>query len=149
MNKHTRLAIIIAPFLAIGGYIAAGYYADAKMKKLFGKERYLKLVSQGKCDIKAGDCKLGNGEFLLNLAENKQGIRLATTHPVSNVVISLLRKNKPEKLYKLTQDNNARNWRLQLDPTQLENIDKLRLMIMINKVSYLGEVNNITGPNDN
>lgn len=145
MNKHTKLAIVIAPFLAIGGYIAAGYYADAKMKKQFGEERYLKLAPQGKCEIKSGECKLGNGDFLLNLAENKQGIKLATTHPVSNVVISLVYKKQdaqPEKLYKLKQDGDALNWRMQVDSSALQNVDKLRLMVMINKVSYLGEINN-------
>ncbi len=140
MNKHTKLAIVIAPFLAIGGYIATGYYADAKMKKAFGKERYLQLAVQGKCQIKAGSCKMKNGDFLLNLEQTPQGIHLATTHPISNAVISLVSDNNQEKLYKLKQDKNALNWQMDVDSKQLQEARSVRLMLMINKVSYLAEV---------
>ncbi len=142
MNKHTKLAIVIAPFLAIGSYIATGYYADAKMQKAFGKERYLKLLPQGKCQIRAGNCKMKNGDFRLNLEQTPQGIHLATTHPISNAVISLVTDINQEKLYKLKQDKNALNWQMDVDATQLQNAHNLRLLLMINKVSYLGEVEN-------
>jgi len=140
MNKHTKTAIVIAPFLAIGGYIATGYYADAKMEKAFGKERYLKLAVQGKCQIKAGSCKMKNGEFLLNLEETPEGIHLATTHPISNAVISLVTDKNQEKLYKLKQNKDALNWQVDVEPKQLQDARTVRLMLMINKVSYLGEV---------
>ena len=32
MNKHKKLALIVAPFLLIGGYVAADYYAAAQAR---------------------------------------------------------------------------------------------------------------------
>ena len=142
MNKHTKLAIMIAPFLAIGSYIATGYYVDTKMKKQFSEERYLKLSLQGKCQISIGNCKMKNGDFLLNLKQKPDGIHLATTHPISNAVISLVTDKNQEKLYKLQQNKDALNWQVEVDPKRLQNVHVLRLMLMINKVSYLGEVKN-------
>ena len=140
MNKHTKLAIIIAPFLAIGSYVATGYYADAKMKKQFSQERYLQLSIEGKCQIKSGNCKMKNGDFLLNLKQTPNGIHLATTHPITHAVISLVTDKNQEKLYKLKQNTDALNWQMDVDLKQLQDARTLRLMLMINKVSYLGEV---------
>ena len=47
MNKHTRLAFMVAPILAVIGYIGADYYkeAEAEMTKI------IQLVPEGHCDV--------------------------------------------------------------------------------------------------
>jgi hypothetical protein len=97
MNKHTKTAFIIAPFLAIGGYIAAGYYADVQINK----ERALTLSPHGQCQIKQGHCILSNGQLQVRLSQTAVGIDLATTHPIDHAVISLVDSHNNEKLYRL------------------------------------------------
>jgi len=133
MNRHTKIAITVAPFLAIGGFIASGYYVDAQNKK----ERFLKLEPQGECKIEQGDCELSNGKFRLNLAQKSGITHLATTHPIDNAVISLVQANNQEKLYKLEQNKTRLNWQVKTD---LSSKSKVRLLITISKTSYLAEL---------
>ncbi len=133
MNKHTKLAVMLAPFLAIGGYIASGYYVDEQNKK----ERFLKLESQGECKILQGNCELTNGKFRLNISQKEGITHLATTHPIDHAVISLVLDNQQEKLYKLVENKDRFNWQTKTD---LSDKSKIRLLITISKTSYLAEL---------
>ena len=144
MNKHTKLALILAPFLTIGGYIAAGYYADMQT----GKEQFLKLIPENECKITQGDCKMANGKFRLNLASKEEGIHLATTHPIDHAVISLATGSSKEKLYKLDQNKDRLNWKSEsellrqtLNNASHDGTLKIRLLLTIRKTSYLAEIN--------
>lgn len=139
MNKHTKVALIIAPFLAIGGYIAAGYYAD----KQINKERFLPLSTQDECQIKQQSCLLSNGQLQVRLSQTTTGIQLATTHPIDHVVISLVSANNQEKLYPLKQanDNDRLNWQLNADQFAHKQAEKFRLLLTISKSSYFAEIN--------
>lgn len=137
MNRHTKLAIIISPFLAIGGYIAAGYYADSQMNK----ERFLPLAQEGECQLQQGDCKLNNGQFQINLARKNEGIHLTTTHPIDHAVISLIdNATQKEKLYPLKHTINRGNWLLATNDFKHVTSQKIRLLITISKTSYLAEI---------
>lgn len=139
MNKHKKTAIIIAPFLAIGGYVAAGYYADAQVNK----EQFLRLVPEGECKLLEGKCKFSSGKFLINLEQKEGMTHLATTHPIDHAVISLVKGTEKEKLYKLKKNKNRLNWMVETNLTSSSNnnsVQKIRLLLTINKVSYLGEI---------
>lgn len=139
MNKHTKIAVIIAPFLALGGYIAAGYYADTQMKK----EHVLLLSSQGRCQIEQGNCILHNGQLRVNLSQTTTGITLATTHFINHAVISFVDASNKEQLYRLKKTSNPLNWKLsihQFDAIKYTQAKKLRLLLIINKASYLAEI---------
>jgi hypothetical protein len=136
MNKHTKTALIIAPFLAIGGYIVAGYYADIQINK----ERVLALFPQGQCQIKQGNCILSNGQLQIRLSQTAVGIDLATTHPIDHAVISLVDANNKEKLHRLKQTTNRLNWQLAASPHETRSAKTLRLLLTISKTSYLAEI---------
>ncbi len=136
MNKYTKTALIIAPFLAIGGYIAAGYYADLQINK----ERVFALFPQGQCQIKQGNCLLSNGQLQVRLSQTAIGIDLATTHPIDHAVISLVGDRNNEKLYRLKQTTNRLNWQLAADQFEYRSTEKLRLLLTISKTSYLAEI---------
>lgn len=136
MNKHTKTALIIAPFLAIGGYIAAGYYADIQINK----ERILALSYEGECQIKQSNCMLSNGQLQVRLSQTAVSIDLATTHPIDYAVISLVDNDNKEKLYRLKQTTNRLNWRLAVSPLEMRSAEKLRLLLTISKTSYLAEI---------
>ncbi len=136
MNKHTKTALIIAPFLAIGGYIVAGYYADIQINK----ERTLALSPQGECQIKQGNCILSNGQLQVRLSQTAIGIDLATTHPIDHAVISFVNADHKEKLYRLKQTTNRLNWQLTASQREMRSAEKLRLLLTISKTSYLAEI---------
>jgi hypothetical protein len=54
MNLHTQVAIVVAPFLLIGGYVATDYYLIDKAEK----NNLFKLTVQGKCHILDEKCTL-------------------------------------------------------------------------------------------
>jgi hypothetical protein len=136
MYKHTKTALMIAPFLAIGGYIAAGYYADIQINK----ERVLALSPQGQCQIKQAHCILRNGQLQVRLSQTAAGIDLATTHPIDHAVISLVDSRNNEKLYRLKQTTNRLNWQLAANQIDRRSTEKLRLLLTISKTSYLAEI---------
>lgn len=74
-NRHMKLAIILAPLLAIGGYILAGIYLDDKMDAQQGTDKPLSL--QPGCQLLTGVCELLHREIAVNIAiEEKDGRQL-------------------------------------------------------------------------
>ena len=139
MNKHQRIAMITAPFLAIGGYVAAGFYADSQGDK----EQFLKLTPEGECKLLDGKCKFSSGKFLINLEQKGGMTHLATTHPLDHAVISLVKGTDKEKLYKLKKNKDRLNWMIETDLSSSANSNsaqKIRILLTIKKMSYLGEI---------
>jgi len=129
----------MAPFLAIGGYIASGFYMDYQLEK----ERMLPLKTQGECQIMAGNCKLSNGKFLVTIADTEGHTQLTTTHPVDSAIISLVPSETDERLFPMEKAENPLNWTADTDLATIFQNDisslKLRLVITIKNTTYLGE----------
>ncbi|MFB1016189.1 MAG: SDR family NAD(P)-dependent oxidoreductase, partial [Alteromonadaceae bacterium] len=62
MNKHTRIAFMIAPILAVIGYIAADYYKENQAND----DKIIKLVPVSHCDVINESCILKAGDFEVN-----------------------------------------------------------------------------------
>ena len=45
MNRHTKVALMVAPFLILGGYIASDFYLENKADQ----ERVFNMVPFGHC----------------------------------------------------------------------------------------------------
>ena len=139
MNKHTKLAILLVPFLTIGGFVAAGYYSDHQKEKT---TMHL-LEPQGECNVVAEDCKLGNGDLLLNIASRKGMILLATTHAIDSAVVAFVPEGTDEQLYPMKQGENAHNWIAEAKPLDavLKSTPslKMRLLVTIKNTTYLSE----------
>jgi len=87
-NRHVKLAIILAPLLAIGGYILAGIYLDDKIDTQPGVDRPLTL--QPDCHLLTGICELLHREIAVNIAiEEKDGRQLfylSSSTPIQGVL---------------------------------------------------------------
>ena len=61
-NKHTLIALIVTPFLAIAGYFATDYLVSERPEQALVGGQYL-LVQSPNCRYASGKCELKNGNF--------------------------------------------------------------------------------------
>ena len=103
MNKHKKLAFIVAPFLAIGGYIAADYYDRYQVDK----KRYHNLIIEGKCDIDQGPCLLKGAGLILEYTIVGELTNIEANHPLGAAAIGMSDNEKP---YSLEPKIDKKNW---------------------------------------
>ena len=75
MNKHTKVALVVAPFLLIGGYGLMDLYL-----KETEEPRFMELEVEGAdCNITANRCFLSSGNFELSIY-NEDGDTVVNTN---------------------------------------------------------------------
>jgi hypothetical protein len=139
MNKDLKIAITLAPFLLIGGYVISDQYLETKTST----EGIFSLSSQGDCAPFTADCILHSGDMQINITD-KQGLTQAnTSFPVDTVAISLVYKDGKEVIYGLERAGNEQYWERQTDIrsafTQDKSAEKLRIVVQRKKSTYLSE----------
>lgn len=142
MNKHKRTAILIAPFLAIGGFIIADYFQQPPDKKAAS------FTVNGNCDLKK-QCQLNAGDLQIQLSYSGQmhakqqiQINLQTSAPVENILLALSDKDQNYKPLKLAASNDRKQWQGQylIHPSlDIENLI-LQLVVNYNGVSHFAEI---------
>jgi len=139
MNRHTKLALLIAPVLFIAGFIASDYYVEhqAAQDKVF----YLK--QQSNCDILADKCVLESGEFLISVSDRQGITQINATFPLDTVVLMLVNDDSSQQIYQLAMADTPYYW--QAKTNLRESIPrpgdsrKLRLVATIKGGSYISE----------
>ena len=92
MNKHTKIAIFVAPILILGGYILSDMYIENKADE----NRIFELVPYGHCDVLNQKCILKSGEFEVNVFDKDGVTRINTTFPLDTATLFLVdEKNNP------------------------------------------------------
>ena len=112
MNRQTKLAIVIAPFLAIGGYIATGYFLKGEEQD---DEQLLKLQLNEACNLSTVPCKLSAEGLSLELSDNNGTTRLVSSYPLERVMISFLDQAGTESLHQLKPDRQHLSWEATTD----------------------------------
>jgi len=139
MNKHTKLAILVAPILAVIGYIAADYYDEYKAKE----NKIFQLVSDTPCDILAHKCVLTSGDFKVSLYDEKGVTTVNATFPLDNATLFLVDSHNQGKAYRLGMSDSPYYWYAQTPLRErLETTDKtqkIRLIASIKGGKYLAE----------
>ncbi len=139
MNKHTKLAFIVAPLLLIIGYIGSDFYIEKEAEQT----RIFLLETKGICDVMAQSCVLESGEFKINVLDEDGITIINSTFPLDSVVLFLVDAEGNAKAYHLGMNDSPYYWR---SPTPLrENINgiganqKLRLIANIKGGKYISE----------
>jgi len=138
MNRHTKMAIFITPFLIIGGYIAADYYAQDQQKN----KNLFPLSVQGLCDITQAPCILSNPQLTMTLSDHSGDTQIQSDHPLETVILSIVNTDNKEIRYQMTADKDQQSW---TSKTQLiswfshSSIVKIRLIAHVNKGYYFAE----------
>ncbi len=137
MNKHKKLAFMIAPFLAIGGYILADYYDKYQVDK----KRYHTLKTEGKCNIDQGPCLLKGAGLILEYTIKGELTNIEANHPLGAAAISMSGDEKP---FNLEPKIDKKNWTI---PTLTfkkltTNNDKIRLVVTAKDHTFFSEFSN-------
>lgn len=138
MNKHTKMAIIIAPFLIVGGYIAADYYAQEQDKS----KNIFQLSLEGQCDLTRNPCILSNTQLTLTLSDRDGVTKIDSDHPLEEVILSFVNDYNKEIRYKMKSDESQQYWQAKTEASSLLSQSaelKMRLISIVNNGYYFSE----------
>lgn len=139
MNKHLKVAFMVAPFLGILGYIGADFYNENEA----AKSKIIELVPEGHCDIINQSCLLISGDFKMNFYDKSGVIEVNSSFPLDSVTLFLVDKSDQMTSYPLGMKKNPQYWH---SNTELRNLVatkgdsyKLRLIAKIKGGQYISE----------
>lgn len=139
MNKHTKVAIIVAPILTILGFALADLWEENEA----AKEKIIQLVPEGHCDVINQSCVLKSGEFKVNVADKNGIIEVNSTFPLDSATFFLVDKSDKMTSYPLGMKKSPYYWR---NKTPLRSLVankgdsyKLRLIAKIKGGQYISE----------
>ncbi|REL31180.1 hypothetical protein [Thalassotalea euphylliae] len=139
MNKHTKLAIFIAPFLLLGGYIASDYYLEYQASQ----DKVVELVPDGHCDVINETCVFAAGDLLVNVYDKNGVTGVNSTYPIDSAVLFIVDSAKQYQTYNLAMANSPYYWQ---QPTDLrERISekgekqRMRVIVTIKGGKYISE----------
>lgn len=130
MNRHTKLAFMVAPFLLIGGYIASDFYIEHEASK----QRVFNLVPFGHCDVINQKCILKSGDFEVNLLDEGGKTTLNATFPLDSATLFLVDKSNQATAYPLGMKDSPYYWHSNTPLNELAKNkgDKYKLRIIAN-----------------
>lgn len=135
MNKHTKFAIFLAPFLLIGGYVLADFFVSSKDTKVYELSLQDKCLISGLKEEQA--CYLSVGDFALNMFVEENELVINTNYALTDVV--LFTAEQPRQPYLFEQKNNAFYWKNNELYKVIDEVEKLRIIITENNRKYIGE----------
>ena len=139
MNKHLKLAFMVAPILAVIGFIGADYYEEAEADSA----KIIQLQPEGHCDVVNKNCVLISGEFKINVSDEAGITEVNSTFPLDSATLFLVDKSDKMTPYPLGMKKSPYYWRSntpigELVPNQGDSY-KLRLIAKIKGGQYIGE----------
>tara|TARA_R110002050_G_scaffold240654_1_gene377005 strand:+ start:869 stop:1309 length:441 start_codon:yes stop_codon:yes gene_type:complete len=139
MNRHLKVAFMVAPFLAVLGYIGADYYNESEA----AKTKIIQLVPEGHCDIINQSCVLVSGEFKVNISDQAGVTEINSTFPLDSATLFLVDEADKMTAYPLGMKKSPYYWR---NHTKLRELVgnkgdsyKLRLIAKIKGGQYISE----------
>jgi hypothetical protein len=139
MNKHTKLAFMVAPFLAILGFVGADYYNENQAQQL----KIVELVPEGDCDVANQNCVLTSGEFKISVSDEAGVTEINSTFPLDSATLFLVDQSDNMTPYPLGMQKSPYYWRnnTPLGTLVAKQGDsyKLRLIAKIKGGQYISE----------
>jgi len=131
MSKHKVLAVLMAPFLAIGGYIIAGYFVDNEPPMrafVLEKECYL---SKNKCVLKTLGLELKLSADQELQPGSSVNITVVSSAKLNDVLIELAEKKSQSQPGRLKEkEDNV--WRGDIILSEKTDVSKLMLRLVVN-----------------
>ncbi|PCH83503.1 MAG: hypothetical protein COB89_06540 [Piscirickettsiaceae bacterium] len=111
LNKHSKLAILLAPFLIVAGYIASDQYEAYKLNE----QKIFSLSAPQQCNIFKAECILTSGNMQISLTNRDNVTKANTSFPVDSVVVSLVYNSGNETVYLLNKMQSPQYWARETD----------------------------------
>ncbi|QUM85331.1 MULTISPECIES: hypothetical protein [unclassified Moritella] len=138
MNKHTKVAVIVAPLLAVLGYIASDYLIENDADKT----KLITLIPEASCEVLAGGCVLMSGDFKINVFDKAGSTVVNSTFPLDEAVLFLVDEDNTATAFPLSQVQSNYYWQAQTPLRELARTStsyKLRLIASIKGGDYISE----------
>ncbi len=130
---------MVAPILAIVGFIAADYYEENEA----AQNKIVQLAPEGHCDVANKSCVLISGDFKINVSDEAGVTEVNSTFPLDSATLFLVDKSDKMTPYPLGMKKSPYYWR---SNTPLGGLlankgdsYKLRLIAKIKGGQYIGE----------
>lgn len=104
LNKHLRIAIILAPFMAIFGWGLADTWMRADIEEVKQHVAVREMVVADQCILKPGQCKLSQDEMEVSLevaepsAADLFRVDLTSTQHIRGLKIAIVQDGEETKL---------------------------------------------------
>jgi len=128
---------MVAPFLAIGGYIATDYYDQYKTDQ----KRYHNITVQGECDIVRGPCLLEGAGLILEYTLKGQMTNIEANYPLTTAAIGM-KGAGGDKPFNLKPSSNQKNWLINTSTytdSNLSSNSTIRLIVTAKGHSFFSE----------
>lgn len=139
MNKHTKIAILVAPILTILGFALADLWEENEAQQA----RAFELVPFGHCDVTNQKCVLKSGEFEINVMDDNGITTVNSTYPLDTATLFLVDKENQVTPYPLGMKDSPYYWKRETPiGTLVSNKGdsaKLRVIIEIKGGKYFAE----------
>ena len=141
MNPHLKIAIVVAPLLAIAGWGLAEMYWTATHP-----DAAARLAPRRACDMRVKACRLKAGDLHLFIRgefgeRGLRALRIESSEPLTTVLVSVapLRAQRDRPVRMTSAD--GRTWRASLTdaPPPGKEARRLRLVATAGKKTYIGE----------
>jgi hypothetical protein len=147
MSPHLKIAFIVAPFLLIGGYIAADFYQSSKESEYLEAEAQktaaYQLVPDAACNLPAGDCILRKEDLRLTVSVDKDYYYLDSNRELSGVMLGLAQSDRITRPVQLEAREDRKHWRTLMRPLSNLKTEQpllLRVAIEHNGKRYFSEL---------
>jgi len=138
MNKHTKVAVLVAPLLAVLGYIASDYLIENDADKT----KLITLIPESSCEVLVGGCVLISGDFKINVFDKAGSTVVNSTFPLDEAVLFLVNEDNTATAFPLSQVQSNYYWQAQTPLRELARTStsyKLRLIASIKGGDYISE----------
>ncbi len=139
MNRHTKLALLLAPFLILGGYVLSDLYLEHQASAT----KIVELTPFGHCDVTNQKCVLKSGEFEVNVMDENGITTVNSTYPLDTATLFLVDKNGEASHFPLGMKDSPYYWKRETPLGSLVankgDSYKLRLILEIKGGKYFTE----------
>jgi hypothetical protein len=133
------MAFMVAPFLAVFGYIGADLYDE----NVASQEKIIELTLDGHCDVLNQSCVLKSKDFKINVLDEAGITTINTTFPLDSATLFLVDKSDNMSSYPLGMKKSPYYWRSETPLRELiankGDSYKLRLIAKIKGGQYIAE----------
>ena len=139
MNRDKKIAIILAPFLLVGGWVATDLYEESRSDPT----QLFELTAAGDCRLFDGDCILQSGDMQVNVTDTGGLTRINSSFPADRVALSLVYRDGQETIYEFEQLANPQYWQRQTEirgaMVGSDKVSRLRIVVGVKGKNFLGE----------
>jgi len=143
-SKHSLIAMVVAPVLAVGAYFAIDVLVGEKPHVAQEGQSY-PLVEMPNCRYDSGGCGLKNSDFRLDLTprwldEDRLLLSLESVFPLEGVKLALAGSGADQEppVEMRSLDKDGLTWSVEVDCPDPEN-SRLHLVASANRTLYFGD----------